>query len=186
MLSKAPLQYEACKLAASRGWCLHQSGQGVWCVRPNGKFWVIGNDDGWEEAFSWLQGLRSPRVRVILPFENEFLLEHLTQPRYPKSMGMVRLPGGEIHPGETPTQAMIREMEEELHLPPGRTAKNSVFLDNDPRPDHAHEYIFMLSAHLLTPGRYVDFKDPADWTDLVPGTQEHPFYIGPDIRSMLQ
>ena len=56
------------------------------------------------------------RVEVLLRLQGGFLVERLSDPRWPESIGKTRCPGGKIEEGESPMAALVRELYEEYDL----------------------------------------------------------------------
>jgi 8-oxo-dGTP diphosphatase len=71
------------------------------------------------------------------------------------------IPGGYLHPGETPTEAAAREVSEELGIAPpiGRM----LVVDWAPHPDEGDKILFVLDGGQLTPEHLNQIKlDPAE------------------------
>lgn len=71
------------------------------------------------------------------------------------------IPGGYLHPGETPSQAAAREVAEELGITPpiGRL----LVADWAPHPDEGDKILFVFDGGQLTPEHIVSIQlDPAE------------------------
>ena len=71
------------------------------------------------------------------------------------------IPGGYLHPGETPTEAAAREVSEELGITPpiGRM----LVVDWAPHPDEGDKILFVLDGGQLAPEHIAQIKlDPAE------------------------
>lgn len=71
------------------------------------------------------------------------------------------IPGGYLHPGETPTEAAAREVSEELGIKPpiGRM----LVVDWAPHPDEGDKILFVFDGGQLTPEHIAQIKlDPAE------------------------
>jgi 8-oxo-dGTP diphosphatase len=71
------------------------------------------------------------------------------------------IPGGYLHPGETPTEAAAREVSEELGISPpiGRM----LVVDWAPHPDEGDKVLFVLDGGQLTPEHTSQIKlDPVE------------------------
>ena len=56
------------------------------------------------------------------------------------------LPGGHLEAGESPDQALIRELEEELGIVPTRFAQLDIFDELNPEKNGAHQYhVYLVS-----------------------------------------
>jgi 8-oxo-dGTP diphosphatase len=71
------------------------------------------------------------------------------------------IPGGYLHPGETPTEAAAREVSEELGIKPplGRM----LVVDWAPHPDEGDKILFVLDGGQLAPEHIAQIQlDPAE------------------------
>lgn len=123
-----------------------------------------------------------PRVRVVLPYKGKYLLEKLTNPRWPANLGRRRFIGGGIEPGETPEQAATREMFEEL----GVKIKPKAFraLGTDPKEPGMH--YLELAKHKLKPGLFNATVGSDATITLEQGMPEGPDYWGPDLKTLVK
>jgi 8-oxo-dGTP pyrophosphatase MutT (NUDIX family) len=117
------------------------------------------------------------RVRVVLPYKGQYLLEKLNNPQWPANIGKVRHIGGGIEKGETPIQAAARELNEEIGVHVNPNAFRHL-------GKHDGQHYLELTEHNIQPGNYNSTfgSDPII-------TLEHasPFganYIGPDMRKL--
>jgi len=124
-----------------------------------------------------------PRVRVVMPYKNQYLMETLNNSKWPQNIGKRRFMGGGIEKGETPEQAAAREMFEEL----GVKIKPTAFkpLGNDPREGWQHEHYLELLKHKLKPGNFNATVGSDAVVTLSHGLPEGDDYMGPDIKTLL-
>lgn len=124
-----------------------------------------------------------PRVRVVMPYKNQYLMETLNNSKWPENIGKRRFIGGGIEAGETPEQAAAREMFEEL----GVKIKPTAFrpLGNDPREGWQHEHYLELLKHKLKPGNFNATVGSDAVVTLSHGLPEGDDYMGPDIKKLL-
>lgn len=124
-----------------------------------------------------------PRVRVVMPYKNQYLMETLNNSKWPQNIGKRRFMGGGIEEGETPAQAAAREMFEEL----GVKIKPTAFrpLGNDPREGWQHEHYLELLKHKLKPGNFNATVGSDAVVTLSHGLPEGDDYMGPDIKKLL-
>jgi 8-oxo-dGTP pyrophosphatase MutT (NUDIX family) len=124
-----------------------------------------------------------PRVRIVLPYKGKYLLEKLTNPKWPENLGKRRFIGGGIEEGETPEQAAARELFEELSVKIKPTAFRAIGPDN--REGQGHVQYLELLKHRLKPGVFKANVGSDPYITLDHGMPEGPDYHGPDIKTLL-
>lgn len=124
-----------------------------------------------------------PRVRVVMPYKNQYLMETLNNSKWPENIGKRRFIGGGIEKGETPEQAAAREMFEELGVKIKPTAFRAI--GNDPREGWQHEHYLELLKHKLKPGNFNATVGSDAVVTLSHGLPEGADYMGPDIKKLL-
>ncbi|MCX9193540.1 NUDIX hydrolase [Carbonactinospora thermoautotrophica] len=99
-----------------------------------------------------------PRVAAGVLFfdENDRVL--LVRPSYKPGWD---IPGGYLHPGETPTQAAAREVHEELGIKP--PIGPLLVADWAPHPAEGDKLLFVFDGGILTPEHRAQIRlDPAE------------------------
>jgi 8-oxo-dGTP pyrophosphatase MutT (NUDIX family) len=128
---------------------------------------------------------KQPRVRVVMPHgDGQFLMETLSNPKYPERLGMTRFPGGGIEEGETPEQAAAREMREELGAEIDPKAFRSLGVIPHHQWGHDEHYLY-LADHGLAPGVFDSAVGGDEQVHLTAGHPSGPKYFGADITSLL-
>lgn len=123
------------------------------------------------------------RVRVVMPHgKNKYLMETLWQKRWPESIGQRRFPGGGVDGDETPLQAAVRELREELKLQVKPEALQ--YLGRDYRPQMSNEHYFLLPSHGMEPGDYDDEANPGIPIKLRSMTTRGRKFVGADPRKL--
>ncbi len=124
-----------------------------------------------------------PRVRVMMPYQNKYLLERLNNPKYPENLGKTRFPGGGVDPGETMQEAAIRELSEELNL--DTTTDKLKYVGQDARPDKSYEHYFRLDDHQLKPDFYKARVGGDAIVQLIAALPKGKKYFGADINMLI-
>jgi DNA-directed RNA polymerase beta subunit len=124
------------------------------------------------------------RTRVVMPYGSGYLMERMNNPKYPATLGRMRLPGGGIEPGETPQQAAVREMQEELGvtLDPSKLRSLGIYAE----ADHGPEEYFQLDAHDVKPGNYTATVGGDKNIELLEGNMDADNYWGAKLDALKQ
>jgi ADP-ribose pyrophosphatase YjhB (NUDIX family) len=124
------------------------------------------------------------RVRVVLPYEDQYLMETMQNPKWPENIGKRRFVGGGIDEGETPEQAAAREFMEELGAKIDSTKFK--YLGVDPRETSHKLHYLQLDEHDLKPGKYKATVGSDPFIYLNKGLPSGDDYTGPDLASLLK
>ena len=104
-----------------------------------------------------MEVIRHPVSLVILPMPDPDRVILVRQYRYAIDRWIWELPAGGTDPGETPSQAAVRECHEEVGLVPGRLKRVGAFY---PTPGYCDELmVFFKATDLRTPARAAE-PDP--------------------------
>jgi 8-oxo-dGTP pyrophosphatase MutT (NUDIX family) len=126
-----------------------------------------------------MQKRAKERVRVIIPYKGQYLLERLSNPKWKDNFGKRRFIGGGIEGNETPQQAASRELKEEL----GVSVKPGRFRYVGVDPDSGHHYL-RLPRHTIEPGKYKATVGSDPFIHLESGLPKGEDYIGPNIKTL--
>jgi len=124
------------------------------------------------------------RTRVVMPYEDGYLLERMNNPKYPANLGRQRFPGGGIDAGETSQQAAAREMMEELGLSVKPEQLRSMGIHTN--ADHGPEEYFELADHGIQPGNYTASVGGDKHIELIKGLLNSPHYWGAQLNTLQQ
>lgn len=116
------------------------------------------------------------RVRVVLPYKDQYLLEKLMNSKWPDNYGKRRFPGGGIDLNETPAQAASREFMEELGINVAPDKFEYMGLDADSK-----QHYLKLVEHGLNPGKYKANVGSDPYIYLEQGLPEGLDYLGANI-----
>lgn len=117
------------------------------------------------------------RVRVVLPYKGQYLLERLNNPKWPANIGKIRHIGGGIEKGETPFEAAARELNEEL----GVTVNKSAFRHLG---KHDGQHYLELTSHDIHPGNYNSTVGSDPIITLERAMPVGDRYLGPAIHKL--
>ena len=123
------------------------------------------------------------RVRVVLPYEDQYLMETLQNPKWPQNMGKRRFVGGGIDEGETPEQAAARELMEELGSKIDATKFKYLGLDTT-ETKHKLHYL-QLDEHDLKPGKYKATVGSDPFIHLNKGLPSGDDYMGASLETLI-
>jgi Zn/Cd-binding protein ZinT len=124
------------------------------------------------------------RTRVVMPYDDGYLLERMNNPKYPANLGRQRFPGGGIDVGETSQQAAAREMMEELGLSVKPEQLRSLGIHAN--ADHGPEEYFELADHGIQPGNYTASIGGDKHIELIKGLLNSPHYWGAQLNTLQQ
>lgn len=124
------------------------------------------------------------RTRVVMPYDDGYLLERMNNPKYPANLGRQRFPGGGIDAGETSQQAAAREMMEELGLSVKPEQLRSLGIHAN--ADHGPEEYFELADHGIQPGNYTASIGGDKHIELIKGLLNSPHYWGAQLNTLQQ
>ena len=128
--------------------------------------------------------LTPKRVRVAMPHEEGYLMEKLKNPKYPENIGRIRFPGGGIDEGETPEEAAVRELKEELGI--DITAEDLARLGVYPDGVKGPEQYFQLDKHTVAPGNYKATVGGDKDIELISGKTDDKNYWGGQLNALKQ
>jgi hypothetical protein len=112
------------------------------------------------------------RVRIVLPYKGQHLLERLNNPQWPANLGKFRHIGGGIESGETPIQAAVRELNEEIGAQVNPNAFKYLGM-------HDGQHYLELPEHDIHPGDYKSTFGSDPIITLMHSSMDHPNYMGP-------
>ena len=124
------------------------------------------------------------RVRVVLPYEDQYLMETLQNPKWPQNMGKRRFIGGGVDEGETPEQAATRELMEELGAK--IDASKFKYLGFDPKETANKLHYLQLDDHGLKPGKYKATVGSDPFIYLNQGLPSGSDYMGADLAKLIR
>jgi 8-oxo-dGTP pyrophosphatase MutT (NUDIX family) len=131
------------------------------------------------ESYMTDKKAQQQRVRVVIPYKGQYLLERLNNPAWAENLGKIRHIGGGIEAGETPIQAAARELQEEI----GANVNPKSFRHLG---FHDGQHYLELTDHDIHPGSYVSSVG-SDPVITLEHTMPHgPHYIGPDMKKLFK
>jgi ADP-ribose pyrophosphatase len=89
---------------------------------------------------------------TVIPLDSDDIVVFVRQYRTPAGGDLLELPAGGMEPGETPEEATVREMQEEIGLRPATLVRLGGFYSS---PGFTNEYLHAFLATDLEPGRLV-------------------------------
>ncbi len=89
---------------------------------------------------------------TVIPLDGDGTVVFVRQFRRPTGGDLLELPAGGMEPGETPEEAALREMQEEIGLRPNALVRLGGFYSS---PGFTNEYLHAFLATGLEPGRLV-------------------------------
>ena len=96
-------------------------------------------------------------VIVVLPIDTNGAIVMVKQYRTPTERELLELPAGGIEPGETPEEAVIRELQEEIGYKPGNLVRLGGFYS---APGFTDEYLHaFLATDLVVSNMYAEDTD---------------------------
>jgi ADP-ribose pyrophosphatase len=94
--------------------------------------------------------IRHPGAVCMVPVDHQGNLLLVTQYRHAAGERLLELPAGTLEPGEAPEATVVRELQEEVGMYPGRVAALGGFFV---APGYTTEYIHLFACTELTPAR---------------------------------
>ena len=121
--------------------------------------------------------MKNERVRVVLPYKGGFLLEKLNNPNWPANIGKIRHIGGGIEKGETPVEAAVRELHEEIGAKVNPNAFKYLC-------KYKNQHYLELTDHDIQPGHYRSTFGSDPIITLEHTSIHSPDYIGPSLKKL--
>ena len=102
------------------------------------------------------ENLRHPGAVCMVPVDHDGKLLLVTQYRHSAGRRLLEVPAGTLEPGEDPTEAAIRELQEEVGMKPGRIeAIGGIYV----APGYTTEYIHIFICTNLVPSKLPEDAD---------------------------
>lgn len=89
---------------------------------------------------------------AVIPLDGDNNVVFVRQYRRATDQELLEIPAGGMEPGETPEEAAVREMQEEIALRPGNLVRLGGVYSS---PGFTNEYLHIFLAMELAPGRLV-------------------------------